>query len=87
VAFGLVSSITLIILSPTVWPGPDSEGGPFPLTNPAIVSIPLGFLGCLLGTLLSPAEDRAFDELRVREETGLGAEAGSPRREPVAAAQ
>ena len=30
VAFGLVSSIGLIILSPTVWPGPDSEGAPSP---------------------------------------------------------
>jgi cation/acetate symporter len=75
VAFGLVSSIGLIILSPTVWPGPDSEGGPFPLSNPAVVTIPLGFVGCVLGTLLSSPEERTFDELRVRSETGMGAEA------------
>jgi cation/acetate symporter len=75
IAVGLVSSITLIILSPTVWPGPDSQGGPFPLSNPAIVSIPLGFLGCVLGTLISgPATDARFNELRVRSETGYGAE-------------
>jgi cation/acetate symporter len=75
VAFGLISSITLIILSPSVWPGPDHEGGPFPLSNPAIVSIPVGFIGCYLGTLLgSPEGQRSYDELRVRAETGLGAE-------------
>jgi cation/acetate symporter len=48
----------------------------FPLENPAIVSIPLGFLGALLGTLVS--RDRSleakFDELLVRSNTGLGAE-------------
>ena len=52
IVVGLVSSITLIVLSPAVWPGPDAQGGPFPLSNPAIVSVPLGFLGCVLGTLL-----------------------------------
>jgi cation/acetate symporter len=75
VASGLIASVTLIILSPAVWPGPDHEGGPFPLSNPAIVSIPLGFLGCYVGTLLgSPEGQRSYDELRVRAETGIGSE-------------
>jgi cation/acetate symporter len=76
VLFGLVSSIGLIILSPTVWPGPDSEGSPFGLENPGIISIPLGFLGCWLGTVLSrePEAEASFDELTVRAETGIGAE-------------
>jgi cation/acetate symporter len=79
VAVGLISSVTLIILSPTVWPGPDSQGGPFPLQNPAIVTIPLGFIACVLGTLLSGvrSEDR-FTELRVRSETGYGSESAEP---------
>ena len=78
VGVGLVTSLTLIILSPAVWPGPDSEGGPFPLSNPAIVSIPAGFLGCWLGTVLSRArEERRYEELWVRSETGIGAEAAS----------
>ncbi|HEY1358324.1 MAG TPA: sodium/solute symporter [Thermoleophilaceae bacterium] len=78
VLFGLVTSLTLIVLSPAVWPGPDSHGSPFPLSNPAVVSIPAGFIGCFLGTLFSSAEDRVFDELRVKSDTGLGAEEASP---------
>ena len=81
VAFGLITSITLIVLSPAVWPGPDSEGSPFPLSNPAIVSVPVGFLGCVLGTLLSRegAAGRRFDELRVRSETGMGGDTAVAR--------
>src|SRR3954466_14162363 len=77
VLFGVISSVGLIIMSPTVWPGPDSQGSPFGLENPGIVSIPLGFLGCWLGTVLSREEEpqeHGFDELYVRAETGLGAE-------------
>jgi cation/acetate symporter len=79
VLVGVISSIALVIVSPTVWPGPDSEGGAFgfyDLANPGIVSIPLGFIGCWLGTVLSREgrAARSFDELYVRSETGLGAE-------------
>jgi cation/acetate symporter len=80
IALGLVSSVTLIILSPAVWPGPDSEGAPFSLSNPAILSVPIGFIGCWLGTMLGSerAARRAHSELRVRAETGLGAEGAGP---------
>jgi cation/acetate symporter len=82
VLFGVISSVLLVIVSPTVWPGPDSEGGAFSwysLANPAIISVPLGFIGCWLGTMLSTEKvtERTFDELYVRSETGLGAEAGT----------
>jgi cation/acetate symporter len=82
VLFGVISSIALVIISPTVWPGPDSEGGAlgfYDLANPGIVSIPLGFIGCWLGTVLTTETKavRTFDELYVRSETGLGAEAGT----------
>jgi cation/acetate symporter len=73
---GLLVALTVIVLSPPVWPGPDSEGSPIPLANPAIISIPAGFLFCVLGTLLSrehAAEASAYYELHVRAETGLGA--------------
>ena len=82
VLVGVFSSIALVIISPTVWPGADSEGGAlgfYDLANPGIVSIPLGFIGCFLGTVLSRerVEERSFDELWVRSETGLGAEVGT----------
>ena len=52
----------------------------FPLENPGIVSIPLGFLAAIVGTLLSrePEAERKFIEMQVRAHTGLGAEAASP---------
>ena len=79
VLFGVVSSIALVIVSPKVWPGADTvTGSPigWELANPGIVSIPLGFLGCWLGTMLSREHgaERTFHELFVRSETGLGAE-------------
>jgi cation/acetate symporter len=84
VLVGTLSSILLVIISPKVWPGPDAEGGLFgfyDLANPAIISVPLGFLGCWLGTVLGGTErvaERSFDELYVRSETGLGAEVALP---------
>jgi cation/acetate symporter len=73
----------MIVLSPPVWPGPDSQGSPSPLTFPGLVTIPIGFLGCWLGTVLSKPEttDTTYDELLVRSETGIGSEGGpQPRR-------
>jgi len=98
---GVFSSILLVIISPKVWPGPDSEGGLlsfYDLANPGIISIPLGFFGCWLGTVLTREEhaERSFDELLVRSETGLGAEVatgltlrgtGEQAREPEAVGQ
>jgi cation/acetate symporter len=69
---GLACSIGLILLSPPVH-GP---GAPFPLENPGIVSIPAGFLGAVLATLLSKdrSSEEKFSELQVRANTGIGAE-------------
>lgn len=75
---GLVSSIVLILLSKNGLF--DAKTAPFPLTNPGIVSIPLGFLGAYLGTILSardPEAEAKFTELSVRAQTGLGAEKAS----------
>src|SRR3954469_23952878 len=79
VLLGVISSIFLVIVSPKVWPGADTvTGSPigWELSNPGIVSIPLGFLGCIVGTLLSREHkaERTFNELFVRSETGLGSE-------------
>jgi cation/acetate symporter len=70
---GLGSSILLILLSPV---GLKAAHGIFPLTNPGIISIPLGFLGAVLGTLLTkePESIAKFPELSVRANTGLGSE-------------
>jgi cation/acetate symporter len=48
----------------------------FPLKNPGIVSIPLGFIAAWLGTILSNdrTSEEKFAELTVRANTGLGAE-------------
>ncbi len=77
---GLVGSIVLIILSPSVM---DPNGKAlinaapwFPLKNPGIVSIPLGFLAAWIATLMSNdrTSETKFAELTVRANTGLGAE-------------
>jgi cation/acetate symporter len=71
---GALSAIVLAALSPPVWPGPDSAGSPLSLTQPGIISIPLGFLGCVVGSLLSrPEPSTAYEQLRVRAESGVGA--------------
>ncbi len=71
-ATGLLSSLVLILLSPSIL----KTEAIFPLENPGIVSIPLGFLGAVIGTLLGrePHAEDKFTELTVRANTGLGAE-------------
>ena len=86
-AAGLVGSIVLIFIGPSIM-GVDAatlttgrhliQHAPiFPLENPGILSIPIGFAGALLGTFLGGREDLAehkFTELQVRANTGLGSE-------------
>ena len=52
----------------------------FPLENPGILSIPLGFIGAFIGTMMSRVDDNSeakFTELQVRANTGLGSEKAS----------
>jgi len=46
----------------------------YPLKNPGIVCIPAGFLAAIIFSLLFPSkrEEEAFDELYVRQNTGVG---------------
>jgi cation/acetate symporter len=81
---GLVGSIALIVVSPSIMGTDDKaliHGVPlYPLKNPGIVSIPLGFLAAIVATLATretSAEER-FVELTVRAHTGLGAEQATP---------
>jgi cation/acetate symporter len=73
---GVVASVGLILLGPTVM----GEGALFPLGNPALVSVPIGFLACYLGTVLSSTRAReereqgeqiSYDEIYVRANTGI----------------
>jgi len=69
---GLISSLLLVAIGPEVL----KDNAIFPLSNPGIVSIPLGFLAAWAGTMLSrePDAEHMYEELRVRALTGLGAE-------------
>ncbi|BDM68174.1 cation acetate symporter [Streptomyces nigrescens] len=77
---GLASSVLLVLFSPVVsgketsmFPG--AHFAVFPLENPGLISIPLGFLLGWLGSLLSKEEPDAqkYAELEVRSLTGTGA--------------
>ncbi|WP_460308793.1 solute symporter family protein [Actinocorallia aurea] len=85
---GLGSAVLLVIFSPVVsgkGVAPDGKSlsllpasvdiSWFPLENPGLVSIPLGFLFGYLGTVLSKEHrESKYAEMEVRSLTGLGAE-------------
>ena len=72
-ATGLAASLVLILIGPGIM---GANRALFPLENPGILSIPMGFIGAIAGTLLTrePRAEQKFDELFVRANTGLGAE-------------
>ncbi|MFE9340398.1 cation acetate symporter [Streptomyces sp. NPDC007063] len=78
---GLVSSVVLVFFSPVVTGKetsmfPDADFAWFPLQNPGLISIPLGFLLGWIGSLLSKddgAGGAKYAELEVRSMTGVGA--------------
>jgi cation/acetate symporter len=69
---GLISSLVLVAISPNFM----GDHAIFPLRNPGLVSIPLGFLAAILGTLIArdPESEAMFNQLQVRANTGIGAE-------------
>ena len=86
---GLIAAVGLVIFSPVVSGKVDPETGEnlallpksidiswFPLENPGLISIPIGFLCGFIGAMTareSDAEDK-FAELEARAFTGAGAE-------------
>ncbi|MFG3255473.1 cation acetate symporter [Streptomyces sp. NPDC048172] len=77
---GLISSVGLVFFSPVVSGKETSmftdwDFDFFPLENPGLISIPLGFLLGWLGSILSKEEPDAkkYAELEVRSMTGYGA--------------
>jgi cation/acetate symporter len=77
---GLISSVILVLLSPNVWnPKPGVAiltGDPiFTLANPTIFTVPLGFLGAIIGTILASkkkAERGSFEEVLFKSNTSFG---------------
>ncbi|MER5848887.1 cation acetate symporter [Streptomyces sp. NPDC002012] len=78
---GLASSVLLVLFSPVVSGNPKTsmfkgvDFAWFPLENPGLISIPLGFLLGWIGSLLSKEEpDKGkYAELEVKSLTGVGA--------------
>ncbi|MFB7247448.1 cation acetate symporter [Streptomyces populi] len=77
---GLVPAVVLVLLSPVVSGSPESlfpgvDFQYFPLQNPGLVSIPLGFVAGWLGTITSaePPDEAKHAEIEVRALTGAGA--------------
>jgi len=86
---GLISAVVLVLISPNVLTGPNPAPPAtpiipidyiFPLKSPALLSVPLGFLGCYLGTIFGgrgAEREReqglqvSYDEIRVRANTGF----------------
>lgn len=72
---GMIVTIGLVLVSPTMsYPTIFGLEQPlFPLKNPGIISIPLGFLAVILGSLLTRDKraEALWEELYVRQHTGL----------------
>jgi cation/acetate symporter len=75
---GLVSSVVLVILRPVIMG--EAAIFPFQRGSPAIISVPLGFLGCWIGTIIGgrgAEREREqglqtdYDEIYVRSLTGI----------------
>ena len=82
---GLISSVVLTIVSPSVWEatlGNPKGSALFPYASPALFSMTIGFVGIWLFSILDNSarakQDRAgFIAQQVRSETGIGASGAS----------
>jgi cation/acetate symporter len=78
---GLISAVVMTLLSDAVWVtvlGNPAGSAPFPYSSPAIFSMPLAFVTIWVVSLLDRSaqaqkEREAYDDQKVRSETGLGA--------------
>jgi len=82
---GLVSSVALTVVSPSVWEavlGNPKGSALFPYSSPALFSITIGFVGVWLFSVLDNSENAkkeraSFAAQQIRSETGLGAAGAS----------
>ncbi|QQK76859.1 cation acetate symporter [Salicibibacter cibarius] len=71
-AAGLFTAVGLVIIGPNIM----GTNALFPLENPGIVSIPVGFLTSFIVAIMTKPDkmEGKFEEMDVRTNTGLGAE-------------
>ena len=82
---GLISSVALTVVSPSVWEatlGNPKGSALFPYASPALFSMIIGFVGIWLFSILDNSQDAkseraAFAAQQVRSETGFGASGAS----------
>ncbi|NLH82545.1 MAG: cation acetate symporter [Phyllobacteriaceae bacterium] len=82
---GLISASAGVILSPSVWEaviGFAKGSAPIQLSNPAIFSMPIAFIGIWIFSLLdgsarAQADKDGFEDQYIRSETGIGAAGAS----------
>jgi cation/acetate symporter len=70
---GLASAVALAFIGPAFL----GKEAIFPIVNPTILSMPLGFLGAVIGTYLGrrdPVNEKRFDAVLYRAHTGVNAE-------------
>jgi len=83
--FGLVSSVGLTVVSPSVWEatlGHPAGSALFPYASPCLFSMTIGFLGIWVFSLLDSSDRATVDKggflaQQVRSETGIGASGAS----------
>ena len=74
---GLISSLILVAISPNVWNPVEGKaifvGDPLiDITNPALFTVPLGFLAGWIGSLISkPEPEHIYREVEVKAQTGI----------------
>jgi cation/acetate symporter len=76
IATGVLLSVILIVLSPTVWVDVfGNEQAVFPLKNPALISMPASFIAGYLASVMShdPEALLKFEEEKIRTHLGIGA--------------
>lgn len=82
---GLISSVALTVVSPSVWEatlGNPKGSALFPYASPALFSMTIGFLGIWLFSILDNSKQAKIDRAgflaqQVRSETGIGAAGAS----------
>jgi cation/acetate symporter len=84
-ALGLISSVGLTVLSPSIWEavlGNAKGSALFPYASPALFSMTIAFVGIWLFSILDNSaqakkEREAYEDQEVRSETGIGASGAS----------